>query len=198
MFFITQKNLNSTKILKNMLKESDYKVISTEVMFKGWLEIHKDTILLPNKKQQTFEYMHKQDAVIILALNNQQQIVTIKEYRVPIKKIVRALPAGIMEAGEKPIDAAKRELEEETGYSANHIEFLLSFYPLIGMSDIKLHLFFAKDLSKKEQHLDPSEFIDVELFPIKKYKEYLLNQDSQIEASWLTALLIAEEKGLIK
>ena len=180
-----------------MLKESDFKILSRKTLNKGWLDIKQDKIRLPNQKEQTYEYMHKGGAVIVIAKTDDDKIVTIKEFRVPIKKIVKELPAGLIEPGEMPVDAARRELEEETGYHAENIELLTSLYPLIGMSDIKLYLFFASKLRKTEQHLDPAEFIDVELTPIKEYKNYLLNINNAKEASWILALLLAEKKGLL-
>ena len=84
------------------------------------------------------------------------------------------MPAGYIEDGEEGIDAAKRELEEETGYTTNHIIQLDSYYPSLGIAGERIDLFLALDCVKtSEQHLDADEFLVVENVTLEEF-EYLL------------------------
>ncbi len=180
-----------------MVSASDYRFLGKRTVFDGWIKIVEEDVLLPDKKQMKFQYMHQKDAAIILAVTGDRKIVTVKEFRVPVKEFLRELPGGLIEKGEDPEEAAMRELEEEAGYKAGKIQLLAAYYPLVGQTDMKLYLYFASELKKTKQNLDATEFLDVELVDIDEYKDYLLKQKPPKEYSWLLAILLAELHGLI-
>ena len=99
------------------------------------------------------------DAVIILPITDDGEIVFIEQMRESVGKKCLELPAGMIDSGEEPIEAAKRELEEETGIIANNLELLFDGYPSAGYTSEKIHIYLAKDLKKGTVHLDETEEI---------------------------------------
>lgn len=108
------------------------------------------------------------DAVVILPVTDDNEIIFIKQEREAIGKIALELPAGMIDKDELPEAAAKRELEEETGIKANYLEFLTSFYSSCGYTSEKMYIYLAKQFFKGEQHFDDTEeILDIEKISIK-------------------------------
>lgn len=104
------------------------------------------------------------NAVIILAVNENDEVIFIDQYRETIENIALELPAGMIEYGEDPKEAAKRELEEETGIKAKNIEYLTSCFTSAGYTAEKIYVYLATDFEYGKQHLDETE----EILAIKK------------------------------
>jgi ADP-ribose pyrophosphatase len=103
-------------------------------------------------------------AVVIVPLVSETEIVMVHNIRHAVGRELLELPAGTLEDGERPIDCARRELEEETGYRADAIEPLCDFYTAPGICTELMHAFVARKLSKTAQRLDRTEQIRVEMF----------------------------------
>ena len=99
------------------------------------------------------------DAVIILAVNENNEVFFIEQYRETIENVALELPAGMIEKDEDPKEAARRELEEETGIKAKSIEYLTSCFTSAGYTAEKIYIYVAKDLEYGYQHLDETEEI---------------------------------------
>jgi ADP-ribose pyrophosphatase len=127
-----------------------------------------DEVTLSNGNISTREMVVHPGAVAIVALTSEKEIILVKQYRYPVKEILYELPAGKLEKGEAPAYSARRELEEETGYSAEKWEKLASFYTAPGFSSEYMHLYLATNLVKKEAHPDPDEIIMYEKIPLAK------------------------------
>ena len=143
---------------------SDYeeKTIKSKDIYDGAvLKLRKDKVRLPDKNQTYREIIEHSGGVTILAKNENNKILMVKQYRKAVEKILLELPAGKLDEGEEPAECAKRELWEETGYKPEKVEKLFSFYTTPGYSDEKLHLYIAKDLQfDPGDRLDPGEFIE--------------------------------------
>jgi len=109
----------------------------------------------------TKEFITHSGAVVILPFLSHKEILLIKNARFVVGETLWELPAGTLEKGEKPLEAAKRELREETGYACKKIEPLFSFFASPGICDEIMHIYAAFDLSYVGQHLDPTEKIEV-------------------------------------
>ena len=130
-----------------------------------------------NNKEEDYEIITYPDAVFVFALTDNNQVLLLDQYSVAAQERINHLVAGYVEDSEKPIDAAKRELEEETGYVANSFQ-------KIGVSDRSTwatgdYIFFlAKGATNTgEKELDSSEDINVEEIEIQKIKELLKDSD---------------------
>lgn len=99
------------------------------------------------------------DAVIILAVNENDEVIFINQYRETIENVALELPAGMIDENEDPKDAARRELEEETGIKAKSIEYLTSCHTSAGYTSEKIFVYLAKDFEYGSQHLDETEEI---------------------------------------
>lgn len=142
--------------------------ISSEVVFKGaLLEVRKDRVELPNGKESIREYIVHPGAVVILAFLDNGNLLFERQFRYPLRRVFLELPAGKIDHGEATIDTARRELQEETGYTAREWEYLGVMHPCIGYSDERIEVFAARGLHLAgEKQLDHNEFLEVvELAP---------------------------------
>ena len=150
----------------NNLKELK---ISSQSIFQGKIiNLRIDTVQLPNGKEATREVVEHHGAVAVVAINENDEIVLIRQYRAAIDEVIIEIPAGKLELGEDPLICAKRELEEETGYQAGQWKKVFTFYTSPGFSDEKMYLYLAKDIKILEQSLDEDEFVELFYMPISQ------------------------------
>lgn len=167
------------------------KIIKEELKFEGRRfnlvqRIWEDD----NQKQYVRDSVEIAPAAIVLPITEKNEVVFIKQYREVIGEETLELPAGVIESGEMPIQAAKRELEEETGLKADIMEPLIDIYPSCGYSNEKFYLFYAQKLSKGEQRLDDDEHItEVVTIPIEQCIE-LVKQNYFKHANQNVALML--------
>lgn len=148
------------------------------------------------KIHQTQAVIHP-GAVVILPFLNDHEILLIKNYRPILSELLWELPAGTWESGEEPLQTAKRELMEETGYKADIMQPLLSFYSTPGFSNEWLDCFIAKNLKFVGQNLDETEEITVVSTPLTQAYDMIkkgIIKDAKTIAALLTYRYIQEEK----
>src|SRR5713101_8278333 len=97
----------------------------------------------------------------VVAVDADGQVLLVRQHRPAVDAHLLELPAGLVDPGEQPIDTARRELAEETGFAADHVESLVSFYTSPGFSTELIHIFVATDLH--ESPLEPDEDAEIEL-----------------------------------
>lgn len=119
------------------------------------------------------EVVEHNGSVAIIPMLNSKEIIMAKQYRYPIKKYTLELPAGTLEKNELPLKCAKRELEEETGYSAKTIKKIAEFYSAPGFCTEKMYLFIAKNLTKKKQMLEADEKIKIKKLKIHQALKFV-------------------------
>lgn len=133
---------------------------SIEIAAGKWIKITHDTVKLPNGKTAYREYIKHVGAVAIIAITHNNQIVLEYQYRHPVRSTILEIPAGRLEHTESPLAAAKRELLEETGYSAKNWLQLGGCFPCIGYSNEQIMYYLAQDLVSGTPQLDECEFLD--------------------------------------
>jgi nudix-type nucleoside diphosphatase (YffH/AdpP family) len=121
----------------------------------------KENYTLENGVSSEMDFIQHPGAAAMVPLLNNQEVVLIKQYRHAIREFIWEIPAGTLDAGESPLNCARRELVEETGYSADNWHQLGTITPLPGYSDERIHIFMASDLKPAEQHLDDDEMLNV-------------------------------------
>ncbi len=149
--------------------------ISSKLIHNGnFLVLNKDTVLLPNGKTSTREFVTHPGAACIVAVDEDDNILMVKQYRYPISKMMYEVPAGKLDFGEDPINCAKRELEEETGYKANNFDLIGSLYPAPAYSNEIIYIYLATELIKTNMNLDEDEFLVCEKIKINKVLEMIM------------------------
>ena len=170
------------------------KTISSEVVFDGKvMTVIKDNIELADGKKSFREVVVHPGGVVIAALNN-DNIILVKQYRYPLKSFNLELPAGRLEIGEDPLEAAKRELGEETGYRAKSWKSLGYINTTPGICTEKLYLFLATDLEYVGAHPDEGEFLKCLQYPASDVFSMIKNGEIN-DGKTICALLRAFCKG---
>lgn len=171
------------------------KTLTSENVYDGrFLQIQRDEVLLPDGKTSWREYIIHPGAAMIIPVLDNGNVLMIRQYRHAIGEVLLEFPAGKIDAGEKTVQTAVRELQEETGYGAKEMRFLTTIYPVIGYANEKIDLFLAKGLSRGLQKLDHDEFLDVvemnpaELLPLVRRGE-VGDVKTQIGIFWLDRIL---------
>ena len=174
--------------MNKYFKKLEYKEISRKRAYSG-KRIQVDEIeYLNGEKKVHREHVKAGEAVVVLPITEDNKVIMVQEPRTPIEQVILALPAGMIEPGEQPEDAAIRELEEETGYLASNVEFMREYYPSVGYSNEKLKLYLATGFTKTQQHLDPEEDINVVEVPMEELIE-MLDKNEIITASATIAIM---------
>ena len=164
------------------------KTLDSELIFDGRVvKVYKDSIELPTGQKSFREVVKHSGGVVILAYK-EDKILLVKQYRYPLKEVIYELPAGKLEPNEDPFEAAKRELEEETGYCANTWTSLGYVYTSPGYSDEKLYLYKAENIEFTHCHPDDGEIL--EPLEVEKNEVLKMIKDGKInDAKTLCALM---------
>ena len=148
--------------------------ISSKPIYKGKvISLQVDTVTLPNGGTSTREIVRHPGGVSVLALLDGKMLV-VEQYRKPLGKSQIEIPAGKLDKdGEDPLAAAKRELEEETGYRSDHLTYICSYYTSPGFADEIMHMYFTDQLEKSEMKLDEDEFLVCEAITLEEAQRYI-------------------------
>ncbi|MGM0404685.1 MAG: NUDIX hydrolase [Thermoplasmatota archaeon] len=149
----------------------DSKVVARSTFFT----LREDDVVLKDGKEKTYTIMDIPDFAGVIPILG-DRLVMIKNYRYPVDKKILELPAGLIDKGEEPIDTARRELEEETGYLLKNAEKLVEYYPIASLNSQRAHLFIGEVKSGGKIDRDGGEDMSVELIPIDKIYEMLENK----------------------
>lgn len=153
------------------------KTVKKTYKFKGKIfNVRQDDALTCDGRPCTREVIEHNGGVSILALTK-GNLLLVSQYRYPLEKTLTELPAGKLEKGERPLDCARRELLEETGYEAERFTLLDISYPSPGCMEEIHYIYFAEGLTFKGQHLDEDEFLDVEKIPFEKALKMVMDNE---------------------
>lgn len=165
------------------------KTLSSEYIYKGRIiKLKKDEVLLPNGKTASREVAELVPAVAVLPITNDNKVIMVKQYRYAYKEDLCEIPAGKMEVGETPLEAANRELSEEINFKSNNIISLGQIYPAPGALNEVMHLFYAKNLIECKADLDEDEFIDIEYIDLDELVSKILKGEIK-DAKTIAAVL---------
>ncbi|MBE6896329.1 MAG: NUDIX hydrolase [Ruminococcaceae bacterium] len=167
--------------------------IGGEQIYDGIIvHLYKDDVTLPNGKTAVREVIRHQGAVCVVAIDNEENIYLVKQFRYPFNDIITEIPAGKLDAGETPLEGAARELREETGIVANNYLYLGELYTSPAFLDEVIHMYLATDLTFVEQDPDEDEFVEVEKIKLNDFVKEIMNgkiPDSKTQTAVLKAYL---------
>lgn len=155
------------------------------------LDVHVDTVRLPNHEVTTREYICHPGAVVIIPVLDNGNLIFERQHRYPLGQDFIELPAGKIDPQEPPARTAVRELLEETGYEAAHWRHLGVMHPCIGYSNERIEIYLASGLTLCGQQLDEHEFLEVIELSLEESFN-LIRSGELTDAKTITALFWAE------
>ena len=169
---------------------TEEKTLSSERIYEGAiLNLRKDKVTVKEGRTSYREIVEHGGGVVILGVTPEGRIPMIRQYRKAAGQVMFELPAGKLEKGEDPREAALREMREETGYTAGSIRHVNAFYTTVGYSEEVLHIFFADELTAGETDPDDNESIDIEEYtPEALYR--LIDSGGINDGKTLVALML--------
>ena len=135
--------------------------IDGELAYDGsFLKVSRDTVSLPNGAHTQREFIRHPGAVVILPLLDDGTVLLERQFRYPLGRVFIEFPAGKIDPGEGALACARRELQEDTGYTASDWQFVCTIHNAIAYSDEHLELFLARGLTAGPAQLDEGEFLE--------------------------------------
>jgi ADP-ribose pyrophosphatase len=175
------------------------KKVSSKQIFDGKIvKLYVDEVLLPNGEKAIREIVRHPGAVCVIPVCENGDVIMVKQFRYPFEEVILEIPAGKLEKGEDHLEAVKRELEEESGVSAENVEFLGTLYTTVAIFDEKIDMYLATGLTFKNAHPDEDEFLEVEKIPLKNLVEMVMSgeiKDAKTQVAILKADRILSERG---
>lgn len=182
------------------MKKFEEKTISSKRIYEGKvINLKVDDVELPNGHQSKRELVEHPGAVALIAITGDNKIIMVEQFRKALEKTIIEIPAGKIEKGEAPEVTALRELEEETGYTANKLELIQSFSTSPGFADEIIHLYSAEGLSKSTSGavLDEDEFVELLEVTVEE-AEQLMKENRIYDVKTAFAVLWAKQKIAIE
>lgn len=182
------KKFHEAALDETYVEGSDQEVFSGRL-----LHVHMDHVLLPNGEDTTREFIRHPGATAVVPVLDDGRIILVKQCRHALDTIMWEIPAGKLDHGpsEDPLECAKRELSEETGYTAEHIVRIASIATTPGFADEIIHLYKAWGLKAGAQHTDEDEFVGVKAYTMDEIKA-MVRAGELFDAKTLSALYACE------
>nr|WP_296267301.1 NUDIX hydrolase [uncultured Merdimonas sp.] len=166
-----------------------------ELAYQGTiLTVYKDYMEFENGNQAVWDFIHHDGAAAVVPVLTDGRILMVSQYRNALERMTLEIPAGKLDDPEEPgIECASRELEEETGYRSEKLEWLLTLRTTVAFCDERIEIYAARDLKKTSQHLDEDEYVDVKAYTLEELKEKIFKGEIQ-DSKTIAALLAYETK----
>ena len=171
-----------------------HQILSKTTVYNAYaFSVENLHVKLPDDREKDYNLVRHSDSVTIIPMDSDGNIWFVNQFRMVCERILLDLPAGVMDAGQTPLDAAMREVREETGMAAGQMIHLGSVYLAPGYSSELNHVFLATELYPAPLEMDEDEFLDVEKYPAGE--ALLLAQQARLQDSKsLAALYLAINK----
>ena len=167
-------------------------MLEREDLFQGRIfQVHRDKVRLSDGHESVREVVEHHGGVTVIPVDDEGNVCCVRQYRYAFGEHVLETPAGKLEAGEDPLDCAKLELSEETGYTAEKYVNLGMAYPSPGYCHEILYLYLATGLKPGKAHPDSGEFLDLERYTLDELVEMAM-QGELHDAKTLIAVLKAK------
>lgn len=155
---LTEKRIHSERVLDGLI-----------------IRVDRDTVTLPDGSTSMREIVRHPGAAAVVPLLDSGNVVMVRQYRYSIGESTLEIPAGKLDSGESVLDCARRELKEETGYTAKTLDKLMSFVSSPGFTDEVIHIYLARGLSPGQAGGDDDEFIETESYEISALIDMILD-----------------------
>ena len=172
----------------------EIKRVKRELQCEGAItKYYKDTVVLPDGKTEIYDFVGHNGAAAAVGVLEDGRLLMVRQYRNALDRFTLEIPAGGLNPNEPTIDAAARELEEETGYRCGRIEKLITIRTTVAFCNEKIDIFLATDLEKTAQHLDEDEYVDVKPCTLDELEE-MIYQGTIEDSKTIAAILAYKNK----
>lgn len=166
------------------------KRINRELKFKGKiLDFYQDTIEVDGDHTVVWDFIGHKGAAAVVPVTADGKILMVRQYRNALDRYTLEIPAGALdEVGEPGIECASRELEEETGYRSENLEWLITLRTTVAFCNERIEVYVAHDLIPSKQYLDEDEFIELGAYTIEELKEKIFSGEIE-DAKTVSSLM---------
>lgn len=174
------------------------KRVARELMYEGViLKVYKDTMKFENGNEEKWDIILHNGAAAVVPVLDDGRILMVTQYRESVERETLEIPAGKLDSAEEAgLLCATRELEEETGYKSDDIEWLLTMRTTMGFCNEKIEIYVSRNLTASKQNLDENEYVDVKPYSVGELKELIYT--GKIEDSKTIAAILAYEDKYLK
>lgn len=165
--------------------------LERKLIAKGKIvDYYQDTVQIPNGNVAVWDFVGNKGAAAVLPVREDGKIIMVRQYRNAIERETVEIPAGGLNTPEEATrDAAARELEEETGYKTEDLEFLISIKTTVAFCNENIDIYVARNLQPSKQNLDEDEYINVEIYSVDELCEMIY--EGKIEDSKTVSAILA-------
>ncbi|MDE7423673.1 MAG: NUDIX hydrolase [Lachnospiraceae bacterium] len=177
---------------------AEYKRLHRTLVHQGKITTtYTDRMLLPNGREADWDFIGHHGAAAMVAENEEGKILMVTQYRNALERYTLEIPAGGINPEENMMDAAIREVEEETGYQVENVRHLIDIYTTVAFCNEKIGIYCGKATKKENQHLDEDEFVEVHAYDLPELLDMIQKgkiQDSKTIAGILSYYNFMEKK----
>lgn len=168
-----------------------------ELVHKGAIiDVYTDHMEFPNGHHADWDFIHHDGAAAVVPVLPDGRILMVKQFRNALDRETLEIPAGKLDASDEPgIECARRELEEETGYKSDELDWLITLCTTVAYCDEKIEIYVARDLKASKQNLDEDEFVDVKAYTLEELKGEIYAGEIR-DSKTIAAILAYEVKYL--
>ena len=169
--------------------------LKRELKFKGViLDFYQDTMEINGDHTVVWDFISHKGAAAVVPVCDDGKILMVRQYRNALERYTLEIPAGALDESEEPgIVCAARELEEETGFRCDNLEWLINLRTTVAFCNEKIQVFVARNLIPSKQHLDEAEFIDLKAYSLEELKEKIFSGEIKEEKT-VSSLLAYDAK----
>lgn len=169
-----------------------------DLIYRGAiLSVYKDHMEFPDGSTAEWDFIKHDGAAAVVPVMEDGRILMVRQFRNALDRETLEIPAGKLDdPNESGFTCSKRELEEETGYRSENLEWLLTLRTTVAFCNEKIEIYVAKDLIPSKQHLDEGEYVDVKAYTMEELKEMIFT--GEIEDSKTIAALLAYESKYLR
>lgn len=170
-----------------------------ELVYEGTvLKVYRDHMEFANGNTEEWDYIHHDGAAAVVPVLDDGRILMVSQFRNALDRDTIEIPAGKLDfPGEEGIACAARELEEETGYRSDHLEWLINVRTTVALCNEKIEIFLARDLKPSRQNLDDNEFVTVKAYTVDELKTKIYSGEIE-DSKTIAAILAYADKYLEK
>lgn len=176
----------------------EIKRVKRELMYKGTvLEVYKDSMEFANGNHEEWDFIKHNGAAAVVPVLDDGRILMVTQFRNALDRKTLEIPAGKLDDPEEEgLICAARELEEETGYCSDQLEWLINIRTTVALCNEKIEVYVARNLKEGVQNLDENEYVNVKAYTVDELKEKIFS--GEIEDSKTIASVLAYEARYLK